>query len=240
MRQSLIVAAAVAVCASFSLAGSVGVRTYNTAVSGSDLSAYLSSADGGLSTTGGYTNSNGGFKIAWNITPVTGGYEYCYTLSSKTGGNVSKAISHFIIELSSNVGLCDLSQFSHSYVDDKEVKTHDPHSSANPFMPESIYGLKIDTRNDPRKMTFSFVVDRVPVWGNFFAKGGKKSGVFSTAFNAGFSTNAGDQGYFIARPDSVPSLVTTIPLPAAAWAGLALFGVAGVMKANRNRRALSI
>jgi hypothetical protein len=217
--------------ATAAFAGSVGPRTYNSNVASTDFSAYLTTDDGGVyaQPDGGWGASGGGFKIAWAITPLSGTYRYEYTMTSASGGDLAREISHFIIELSPGLLLSDLRNItsSNGSANELTVATHTEHDG-NPGMPGPIYGLKVDDEPSPVQQTFSFEVNRAPVWGNFYAKDGHMSGVNVIAYNAGFSTASGASGYFIARPDTV-----IIPIPAALWLGVALLGAAGVLSDKR-------
>jgi hypothetical protein len=210
-------------------------RGYNTSVSSADFDGYLSTTGGGMyaQSAGTWGASGGGFKVAWLVQPAAGGYKYTYTMTDATDGALARSISHLIIELSANVAGNELSQItSSSTIAGTSVATHS--GPGNPNIPAPLYGVKIDNGSDSVTQTFSFVINRMPVWGNFYAKDGNHGGVPVVAYNAGFTSGltTGTMGNFIARPDSVPVIV---PLPPAAFAGLVLLGVAGLKVARKHR-----
>lgn len=232
MKRSIVRACGLASAgvATAAFAGSVGPRTYNTNVAPSDFNAYLTTDDGGVyaQPDAGWGTSGGGFKIAWVITPLAGAYRYEYTMTNASGGDLARELSHFIIELSEGVLAGDLRNLSTTGTPNEvNVGVQDPHDG-NPEMPTSIYGVRVDDHPSPSQQTFSFEINRPPVWGNFYTKDGHLNQENVFAYNAGFSTTAGAGGYFIARPDTV-----IIPLPAALWAGVALIGAAGVLSHKR-------
>ena len=154
--------------------------------------------------------------------PRAGGYLYCYSLSGVNPTSLIPAISHFIIELSANVSASEILNptFNGNSLNSSSLNVGTQSQNAgNPNLPMGVYGMKVE--ESASNVNFSFTINRMPVWGNFYAKGGPGS----TAYNAGFTTTDGASGFFIARPDSVPVIV---PLPPAVLGGLVLLGFAGL------------
>jgi len=132
----------------------------------------LSSATGGIDGVGEWI-SPGPTTIAWEATDNTTSWHYKYTLTVP-----SQDISHFIVETSVNFG--DLDIFNETGPFGKtEIKTHVP-GPANPSMPDDVFGVKFDETTGTT-VVIEFDSLRVPVWGDFYAKGG-----LSQAWNAGF------------------------------------------------------
>lgn len=183
---------------------------------------------GSLSTPNGIDGTSpwsDDFTIAWEITDMGSYWCYNYTLSSVTGGPLSKDPSHLIIEFS---GEADTSNFWNVVMDGETLvgdeiafglfSPSDPGNS-NPYMPGSLYGLKMNTPEDFDGMyTYTFYSDKAPVWGDFYAKDGRDGGGgdFIAAWNADFLDadplapaqngllSDGNDGYLykILRPDT--------------------------------------
>lgn len=203
---------------------------YNTPVDPAYWSgtAAVRSTGSGLVGTGpwGATSPSPGFTISWNIVPQATGfllYEYTFTWTSK-------GISHAIIELSNDcmsaASAC-VWGFDPS-VNPSDIRWYDPDDpgKSNPNLPAPIYGVKVNFDNlTSNSAVFSFYSDRLPVWGNFYAKDGKDDGVDVTVWNVGLA-NQGSEDIinFIARPDTVPQYV--IPEPGTmALMGLGLLAI---------------
>jgi len=126
---------------------------------------------------------NGPTSITWNVNQNTdNSWNYSYDFSHPVS-----ATSHFIIEVSDSFTRNDIfgewGDFSCIEIGDHAVQ------SGNPNMPETIYGIKFDESN-LENSHFEFNSFRVPVWGDFFAKGGNAGGHgVNTAWNAGFTLN---------------------------------------------------
>jgi len=141
-------------------------------------------------------------------------------------------ISHIIIEASENFTSEDIFNCSEYY----EVKWYSPGNS-DPNMPGDVYGIKFD---DLSGGTERIIFDswRAPVWGDFYAKGGKKCGSASAAWNTGFTDpdpdvvpSSGSQYSHILVPDTV-----TEPIPEPATVTLLGLGI-GLAYIRRRRRS---
>jgi hypothetical protein len=168
------------------------------------LSGSRSIAGGGLvAGTPGYTSLN----VAWTIAQEGDLLRYTYTFSGLSPVN---QISHAIISLSP--GCTAQSGCATSFTGGSpEFGTFDGSSPANPGMPNSIFGVKINTTGDASgNLVYSFLSNRAPVWGDIYLKGA--SNLYS--YNVGLeSANrmSNDINYFIARPDTQP--ISTVPEP---------------------------
>ena len=220
----------VAVALSLSVGSSASL--YNTAVSaGSFTGSRTAPSSGGITEVGNYDN----ISLSWTILPETASlYRYTYTFANF----VPPAISHFILELSDNctaTGECFRSTSSNI-----EFGTFGPQAS-NPNFPagQSIKGVKFEF-GSATPAIYTFLSNRIPVWGNFYIKGGSNNDTgnnFGRAYNnalalSGFNSEIVTD--FIARPDTIriPSNETGIPEPAT----YALIGSALVIVAMLRRR----
>lgn len=164
----------------------------------------------------GEDKSDKGFQIAWHITEASAGapFHYTYTISGEYGGALGKTLSHWILEVSNPSTSSDFFNFNgnqESY-DGRYVPATWRPQQGSPGQLGDLYGIKFNSDKDYVKAgtqiyTFSFDTLRIPVWGDFYAKGSK--GVY--AYNTGFGTVPGtDHTGFIQVPDPKTAVV---PLP---------------------------
>ncbi len=163
-------------------------------------------------TTGGGLNSAGtgnnpfetGTGISWviSLNPVTGVYTYSYTFfepAKRGSGNVPLEMSHFILELSPGCITEGQSECVWDFDGDMEFRSSWDSSGpgkSNPGLPGSIYGVKFDEELS----TYTFLSDRNPVWGHFYAKKAN-DGLWNLGLEQTYS-NSSDTLYFIPRPDT--------------------------------------
>lgn len=127
-----------------------------------------------------------GLSIAWEVELLddeTPTWEYSYTLTVP-----GKDVSHFIIETSESLAL--VSDVTASVDLEDEDGVFDTYNdtdqgSSNPNIPGDIWGVKFDLDEDTQSVTLSFTTPRMPVWGDWYAKGGGGP-VASWAYNSGF------------------------------------------------------
>jgi hypothetical protein len=110
-------------------------------------------------------------------------------------------------------------------------------SNSNPGIAGSFYGVKFNTPGSLDALapvSFSFLSERMPVYGDFYIKGGSNSYAQNDGlFTANRTSN--NISLFIARPDGM--VVSTVPEPATvALMGAGLVGLVGVAR-RRQRQA---
>jgi hypothetical protein len=199
--------------------------TLGVLVFASQSAMALMSFTGSLSTPSGIIAtvpwSTEGMIVNWHVyqnADLT--WQYEYTFRNYAGSAPSKAISHYILEISPNAYREDFWGGSGSL----SIDTYSSANPSNPGMPSSMYGLKIDAGGSPD--FFYFTSTRGPVWGDFYMKDGKQNQSDIYAYNAGFGTadpldapSNGSIGNKILRPDTYSNV---IPEPST----LLLFGSA--------------
>jgi len=183
-----------------------------------DISLSLIAADGwsGDDLDNDGTPDNHGFEISWAITHSGSGdtllYHYVYTISGAEDTDLSKGLSHWILEVTEPSEATDFTNVSPEFDADESPKQWYRHPSSNPDMPTSgIYGIKWETDDsidDVLTYTVSFDTERYPVWGDFYAKNGSggqgNNRIWATAWNDGFGEDPTETSNFmrwIATPD---------------------------------------
>ena len=190
----------------------------------------------GITESGALTGGGGGIitnssdpLIAWG--PLTSFYyevsrpldqtlplHYKYTFTPSPD---APSWSHFILEVSQEGDLpaFDLSNpmdFSGAGVFEDEDPTFYGPSPSNPGIPGTIFGIKYDTTASGSGSTVEFDSYRLPMWGDFYIKGGRSP----YAYNSGFGALDGAN---ILVPDGA-----YVPLPGAFLLGLVGLGAAGM------------
>jgi hypothetical protein len=189
---------------------------------------------------------NNGFAIAWEVTDSGPGltpWTYRYTLSGSDGeSDLSKALSHMIIQLSENVP--DASYVFPDGADSEGPRVYDPESGGNSNfgMPGAMFGIKWNCGAACNSATFTIVTSQAPMWGSFYAISGKKRGEETYAYNSGFGTVpaefATDFTNWIVTPDTRTNLVDGPAVPEPATWVLMAAGL-GLAAGLRYRRASS-
>jgi len=182
-------------------------------------SGSLSSSNGGLQGTGGWVEDDGqsGWfpaDFSWTVTRNTDGtWHYEYLLSVYRSDP-----SHLTIQVSNTFRMENLFNATGRFLA-IELDTFGP-SPGNHGIHGSVYGVKFDsTSGTPLKGSFDS--DRCPVWGDFYAKGGKTGGSQNAVWNVGFlaedpdtQPHDGSEAGHLLVPDtlSVPEPVTGLLL----------------------------
>jgi hypothetical protein len=159
-------------------------------------------SQGGLSGNWPYS-----FTISWDITydlnALIWHYEYNLSITKKD-------IGHFILELTDTTQYDDITNI---FINGNSATVEGPKSwtnAGNQSIPNSFYGIKFDQGGSSVSYSFDTTLD--PVWGNFYAKGGKDHGNFINAYNNALEENnfySYNKLDFIVRPDggSSPPIV---------------------------------
>lgn len=188
-------------------------------------------------TSGGILGTNPGgnpwlsvnTSFSWIVTDYQDGtYGYEYTLKVP-----AKQISHFIIEVSPTFEYSNIVQYGSGSFN---LDNYGPgtQGNSNPSIPGLMRGIKTGSGN--LSYTLQFISDRMPVWGDFYAKSGNAGG-FVAIWNAGFTAADTDptagfsNGSFenhILVPDSTTP--PTIPAPAAMVLGSMGMGLVGYLR----------
>lgn len=186
---------------------------WGTDATGELVGSRDSASGGGIAANGPWDNGN--FSVSWVVAESDGTWTYSYTVTG-----YSKAISHFILEVTQ-----DLEPFAILPGSSSPILGPTEYSSANsgnPDMPNPIYGIKFDYAaadiGDWKTAVYTIVTDRAPVYGVFYGKDGKDAGDFLTAWStaldfADYKTNENLAfSDFLVRPNGSP-----VPIPGAVW-----------------------
>ncbi|WP_169978966.1 hypothetical protein [Tautonia rosea] len=209
----------------------------------------------------GWDSSHGGFKITWEIVAVNSTtLKYTYTITNQTGGNLGKALSNIIIQVTSPDEALAAGTTGFTYdnasttnVGSVEVGTFVGGGGSTPGLPGTLYGIKFNTTGDPAQFTFSFETTKVPVWGSFYAKDGKSDQLEIYAMNQGLYGTDGTNGssrpgsgddvrLWIATPNGENFTPGPLPIPEPSSLALAIGCIAplatiGVIRRRRQLKA---
>jgi hypothetical protein len=116
-----------------------------------------------------------GTSISWTITSAENNLlQYSYTFT----GFARPGISHIILGLTGpGVNACGddagcVQQITGGLTN-AGIRTYTGSEPSNPSMPGSIYGIKFEGTEDGT-VSFSFLSNRAPVWGDVYVKGGNR------------------------------------------------------------------
>ena len=225
-KHIMMALAAMVLCASIASATPV----YGTPVLPGDWTGQRTLTPGGglNSAVLGNNRFEPGTGISWIITfdGMTNLYTYSYSFFAPNRSDQRQPLeqSHFILELSSPgcivEGQSDCIQGANS-VTEFRSDWDSSIGQSNPGMPAAIYGVKFGTGLS----TYTFLSDRNPVWGNFYAKKAN-DGLWNLGLESAHSGST-DKLYFIPRPDT-DSPAPQIPEPgtfALLGAGIGVFAL---------------
>lgn len=219
-----------------------------------DLSQYAtghrSSGTGlGVATSAGSGWNIAGVKLSWSITSSGGLYTYTYTWSKLDGSALQGTPSHMLVEVSPTYTAANTHSSTPNVAQVTSPTTFVSQAGLNqqpnPFLPANLFGIKLDYGSN----SYTLVTDRVPVWGDVYAKDGTAGStgsgpnkVINAAWNVGFGSDPTAGGPFtnwVPTPDTLTDPVVLVPLPAAAWMGMSLLGTVGAVGYLRKRRYLA-
>jgi hypothetical protein len=152
-------------------------------------SGQLTSGNGGLSGAGAWSSGSAlDWEVCWDA--QAGLYTYTYTLTVAQGPK--SGISHMTVETSDNFDDAFWMVGAEFNIDKTEWGSQGPHPAANPHLPETFTGLKVETDSDVHDAMFWITTDREPIVGDFYAKGGGGRNDPSSLFNTGFTNPDSD------------------------------------------------
>lgn len=185
-------------------------------------------------------------SLSWTVTDEDpgGAWLYSYTLVV-----ANKDISHVTFEVSDTFELSNITGDvgdPGNILDGGSLDTYGPglHGNSDPGIPDTLQGIKFNTTGNTTNLSWSIYSDRVPVWGDFYAKDGKSGGpgggndvyLYNTGFTAGDTdpdapAADGSVDNHILRPDSLSDPEgPSIPEPQTT-----LLGMIGLMMIFRRR-----
>ena len=153
---------------------------------------------GGLTVTGDSKGTWGDAKLTWTITPENGLLRYTYLIEALE----RPALSHFTLDISNNCTI-DPSCVTSARVRNEGEDWVDIDSLVEIGTLDGITGaVKFDVGGMPdfsSSVTFTFLSNRTPVYGDFFVK----AGASTTLTNSGFGNmNGTSHLMYVARPDT--------------------------------------
>lgn len=171
------------------MALAISISTSQAVIYSGSLSSSGVGTDGTLTGTEQWASDA---TFSWTVSDEEAdcnGWHYSYTLTV-----LGKDISHVTTEVSSTFELSNLLgpiDDPGNILTDGSLDLYGPglHGGSDPGIPAGMKGIKVDTTDDTKSITWSFCSDRVPVWGDMYAKDGKSGGNDVYLYNTGFNAN---------------------------------------------------
>lgn len=220
------------------MALALSIATSQAVIYSGSLSSSGAGADGKLTGTEQWAS---GATFSWsasNEEPNCTSWYYSYTLTV-----LGKDISHVTTEVSEEFTLANLLSGINdpgNILGSAQLDYYGPglHGSSDPGIPGELYGIKVDTTGNTKSVSWSFCSNRVPVWGDMYAKDGKTGGNDVYLYNFGFTdpdpadpAANGSVEHHILVPDSIDDPEgPPIPEPSTG-----LLGIIGLMMILRRR-----
>lgn len=203
------------------------------------LSGVLSTpeAEGLISSGKTWNIGDEGLTVSWLVTQnADQTWHYEYTFSNGSGEPLKMDVSHFIISVSTNLMMADVYDFSGD-VGLIELGTFGQGPSNPGFPTDPVYGLKVNLEGE--HVTVGFNSSRVPMWGDFYAKGGGNPKNY--AYNSDFGVAAANLHDYLGTPVDaqgntlfkllVPDTQSTFPIPEPAT--LVILGIGAALTLSR-------
>jgi hypothetical protein len=203
-------------------------------------SGSLTSADGGLVGTGGWVaNPAKPVTFDWVVSEDSDeSWHYHYVFDS-TG--LQGTLGHLVLETSLNLTPDDILNATPKFENDgPKWQTR---KNGNPSIPEPVFGIKFEQVSGTL-VVIDFDSAHVPVWGDFYAKGGSVSG---NLWNAGFTSSDtdpsdplknGSVGNHVLVPDTMTFDSQSIIRPVVPVPGAFVLGMIGTSLIIRLRKRL--
>lgn len=172
------------------------------------------------------------FNVNWGITDMGSYFHYEYTFSGSIDPvQQLKNFSHLLLELSPGVVIGDIKNLTGATPEAINPIFDWTSQQGNPGLPGTLHGIKLNPVAGSNIFTFSFDINRAPVYGNFYAKDGGGTDPATAVIAMNWALQYGDpisfdKFQYIAVPDT-----TAVPIPGSLLLlGSGLLGLVGLRK----------